>query len=540
MRSKTAGLFFVIGIVIIASCSTPDVEIPPTLMPAATDVPLSEPTPTSDPPTATPPLLPEIEGDLDPEFLVQAGELCDTAFDAGITFGWTWASMLPTAVIFDRDYDVDPWGGFDLLESAREDELESITCIKETRIDKGFYIGTAGGGRGYQLQWDLWVLGWPEGAPLASITFLGSPPPTSVSSGGNHYGSEPKSKALSWLDAQFAEPWLDTLGTPSEFHISEDGALLIADFNKFAGVFDLESGELLRQIDYAEDGSFVPFVTFSQFGDLFAATICAQEQDDECVFNVIEVRDTVDGTLVQRLSWEEDYPLIYNHAFTPDNLYLYAGHSGTIDGTTRYYIRRWDLRTGLGTDFVSNEIGRDSDLLVSPDGSQIVIREGSSKIVWDTQSNERIASYSANDNNKIDHPMSYSPDSAMLAASHCADGGYDYCFLGQIKLFETGEYKEIGTFGSSQGFFDSVAFSADGALMAGGECDFTRPFIPENKMERLICTSGIVHVWDVSSGDELFSFPGHSGEIRSLIFSHDGNYLFSGSTDGTTHRWPLH
>jgi WD40 repeat protein len=47
----------------------------------------------------------------------------------------------------------------------------------------------------------------------------------------------------------------------------------------------------------------------------------------------------------------------------------------------------------------------------------------------------------------------------------------------------------------------------------------------------------VVRIWDVASGEELLSLPGHSNHVRGLTFSDDGCRLASASDDGTVKVW---
>ncbi len=46
--------------------------------------------------------------------------------------------------------------------------MNSIICIRQSRISKGFYTT---GGTGYQLEWDVWLVKWPEGTLLGNRKF---------------------------------------------------------------------------------------------------------------------------------------------------------------------------------------------------------------------------------------------------------------------------------------------------------------------------------------------------------------------------------
>ena len=67
----------------------------------------------------------------------------------------------------------------------------------------------------------------------------------------------------------------------------------------------------------------------------------------------------------------------------------------------------------------------------------------------------------------------------------------------------------------------SVAFCPDGKTLASGSFDKT------------------IHLWEVSSGEELGKFTGHSMPVTSVAFCPDGKTIASGSLDKTIRLWEV-
>lgn len=77
------------------------------------------------------------------------------------------------------------------------------------------------------------------------------------------------------------------------------------------------------------------------------------------------------------------------------------------------------------------------------------------------------------------------------------------------------------SFNKVLGFIWSVAFSPDGKRLATADSD------------------GVLHLWDVDSGQELASYTGHTNRVYSVAFNCDGKILASGSADRTVKIWSI-
>ncbi|MBN1428382.1 MAG: hypothetical protein JXB07_08355 [Anaerolineae bacterium] len=106
------------------------------------------------------------------------------------------------------------------------------------------------------------------------------------------------------------------------------------------------------------------------------------------------------------------------------------------------------------------------------------------------------------------------------------DGGACSISAGVLEIFERYRATPFKTLDFSESGPASFAWSADSSLLAvglGSAADTVQD-------DRII-------VIDVRTGDELFSFEGHLGDVTGLVFSPNGMRLASASEDGTVIVW---
>jgi WD40 repeat protein len=89
----------------------------------------------------------------------------------------------------------------------------------------------------------------------------------------------------------------------------------------------------------------------------------------------------------------------------------------------------------------------------------------------------------------------------------------------RLRLWEVRTGQCLKTLQGQSRWGESVAFSPDGQILAGGSDDST------------------VMLWEVSTGQCLKTLRGHTDKVWSVAFSSDGQTLVSGSQDETVKIW---
>jgi WD40 repeat protein len=210
-------------------------------------------------------------------------------------------------------------------------------------------------------------------------------------------------------------------------------------------------------------------------------------------------------------------------AFSPDGQRLAsAGDDQTI--------KVWDARTGQELHTLRGHTGSVGSVTFSPDGQRLASAAGDETVkVWDARSGEELRTFGHSEVRSV----TFSPDGQRLASA----GGdqtirlWDVRFIQKrrtlalwnlrqwlmAKVSNARSGREVLTLRGHTGGVRNVAFSPEGQCLASASDDQT------------------VKVWDARSGRDLLTL-GHK-EVRSVAFSPEGQRLASASTDQTVKVW---
>ncbi|MBZ4218648.1 MAG: protein kinase, partial [Chlorobium sp.] len=215
------------------------------------------------------------------------------------------------------------------------------------------------------------------------------------------------------------------------------------------------------------------------------------------------------------------------HRYGVASVSLSADGSYAISGSYDHTLKLWDMSTGqcLRT-FVGHSDSVNS-VSLSADGKYAISAVGSMLELWEVATGQSIRSFDGLNgwvpDTIGDGGEFVSPRIAVYSVCLSADGRY--ALSGgtddMLKLWEVSTGQCLRTFEGHSNGVRSVSFSADGsyALSGGGD--------------------NMLKLWEVSTGQCLDTMEEHNGSVNSVSFSADGKYVLSGSDDKTLKLWDV-
>lgn len=246
----------------------------------------------------------------------------------------------------------------------------------------------------------------------------------------------------------------------------------------------------------------------------------------------LEVWNITSGTRIAELT--EHQTSITTVVFSPSGKHLV---SGDTDGKLVVWnVHRWEKQHA----FIEHKHGIRTAVF-HPNGQQFATTDGSSIFLWDVTSGEQLGSFSI-DNTLADtslykgdartiqrsykprswirglHSIAFSPCGTFLASGVRSD----------IRLWDvaTLEPRMGMILPESCSVVGVVVFSPCGRYLASGSW--------WNKTDKVA-----VRLWEVTTGENIHTFWGHTTDVQNLAFSKDGECLASSSYDGTVLLWDM-
>jgi eukaryotic-like serine/threonine-protein kinase len=236
------------------------------------------------------------------------------------------------------------------------------------------------------------------------------------------------------------------------------------------------------------------------------------------VWDVKKVRDQVRrGEVGQpHLKWEEHGGRVWSVAFSRDGRRLVS--AGGMETERTGEVNVWDMTTGEKVFPTKTFDTAVRSVQFSPDGRRLATACGEVVQVWDAQTGEeQILPFSCRDPVGSLEEVVFSPDGRRLAAV----GG----------MVQVHPDREVKVWDATTG---EAVFSLPGHV-GGLRCAAFSP--PDG---RRLVSAGVdqtVKVWDATTGEEVLTLRGHLDIVVSVAFSPDGCKLASTSADNTVRIW---
>jgi hypothetical protein len=152
-------------------------------------------------PKPTPTLSPDSIDNL----VLEAGQLCESAFSSSLSNG----SPDPQVILLlNIEYKDSEWVSRQgyllnaLYQTNLASEVSTLVCVKEKRFQVGTYTG---GVKAYQKIWEVRLVSWPEGIVFREESFTGSKPPLTTTGTEPRYGQHPTYELRDWLASVFSD-----------------------------------------------------------------------------------------------------------------------------------------------------------------------------------------------------------------------------------------------------------------------------------------------------------------------------------------------
>lgn len=195
-------------------------------------------------------------------------------------------------------------------------------------------------------------------------------------------------------------------------------------------------------------------------------------------------------------------------------------------------LKLWDVATGKELKSHVHSTSADVDTSIysiafSRDGKKIYAGNGDKTISeWEVETGRETKVWKAHDDVVL--TLTFSPDQRLLAS-----GGFGDL---TVKLWDTSTWREVRTLAEkkTEGFTEAlkpIAFSPDGKLIAASTVGFDR------KLRQYVYVRTLV--WNVATGEKLYTLGGHKLDVDALTFTPDGRFLVTGGTDTAIKFWDV-
>lgn len=334
---------------------------------------------------------------------------------------------------------------------------------------------------------------------------------------------------------------INVTGDVTRLAVSDDGTVVVTG-SRFGQVARVQGTQTLwSTLPLGIDSNRVTALAVKQDGSLILVG-----------FNngAMLLLDPANGQPIQRFTSLDNS--VSGLAFIPRTTYFLAAGSDSS-------LRLWDIATGRQTDIFEID-SNITALAMSGDGHTAVTGASNNTLrFWDVLGSTQLGS--AQVGFVTAAALNTSGTIAAVAGDSIerVDGSGNTGILTLLEMPSSRVLQQLQS--PDNTLFQSVAFSADGALIAGGTSSgglaiwrvgettpfrviaahskfiLTIAFSPDGTQVATGSSDNRAVIWDVSTGAPIKTFVGHAAGINSVAFSADGAWFVTGSSDNSMILW---
>ncbi len=311
--------------------------------------------------------------------------------------------------------------------------------------------------------------------------------------------------------------------------ISPDGSRLVTSgSDNSIVIWKYGTGEAIASID--TQGDMITELIFSQDG---SSILGAGANGKVYIWN------TADGSLSRQLE---------GNGNPVRSLQISADGQLVVAGSEDKTVSMWNVASGVRFISITAHYKPVNCVVMSADSKMVAsASDDNTFILWDTTNGKQIRLFPVTSGVRS---LAFTKDGTGIISGEQN---------GTVSQWELATGRLVKTISKVPGEVNSLAFNADGSLLAIGaytlhiwrpaDDAFAAPFkgftnsitsLAFNKAASILATGnqdGRISLWDIKTGTIIALLEAHSGEVATLDFNSDGRYLASGGADNQIIIW---